>query len=217
MKVNIIGQVFNRLEVVEYHGRNKFRESVWTCKCTCGNTVVASTNSLRSGNTKSCGCFQKEKASENGAKSATTHGLSRSNKKKTRLFRIWSGIKSRCFNTNVREYKSYGGCGITICNEWLQFEIFHKWAFENGYSDILTIERKDVNDDYCPSNCYWIPLSDQSKNRTTSKFLTVDGETKIMADFAKQYGISSATIYGRLKSGWSETRAVKTKVNTVQL
>lgn len=89
---------------------------------------------------------------------------------KTRLFRIFQGMKTRCYNPNGKIYKYYGARGIRICDKWLDdFKTFYYWAINNGYTDNLTIDRIDVNGNYCPSNCRWITLSEQQTNKTNSK------------------------------------------------
>lgn len=209
---NLVNRKFSRLKVLKFsHVKNSQR--YWECKCDCGKIAYVPTHSLNSGNTKSCGCLQKESAAIAGANSSTTHGLSKKNKKPTRIFRIWMGMKARCLNKNVVEYSRYGGRGISLCSEWMSFEVFHTWAFKNNYNDLLSIERIDVNGNYCPENCTWIPKAVQAKNRRSSRFLTVNGERKIMSDLANQYGISSAAILSRLKRGWNEEAAVLTPVN----
>jgi len=96
----------------------------------------------------------------NAKKLNLSHGESR-----TRIYRIWKGMRERCFNPNRKPYKNYGGRGISVCEEWNSYLVFKDWAINHGYSDYLSIERIDVNGNYCPENCTWIPLEDQSKNR----------------------------------------------------
>lgn len=182
---------------------------IWECLCDCGNITKASTHSLRSDNTRSCGCLQKEKAAKNGADQFITHGLSRDvNHKKTRLFRIWTGIKTRCFNTKAREYGSYGGRGILLCIEWLDFKIFHTWALNNGYRENLTIERKNNNLGYSPDNCEWIPKGAQAYNRRNTSLIEYNGESKPMSLMAKAYNLTTQTLFSRLERGWTIEKAL---------
>ena len=92
----------------------------------------------------------------------------------TRIYRIWTGIKSRCKYTNDKyHYKHYVSKGVIVCDEWKNDRTkFFEWAFANGYSDELTIERKDVNGNYCPENCCWILMSEQYKNKQSNATIT---------------------------------------------
>ena len=109
----------------------------------------------------SCGCLVPERMSAVGQK-RKTHGESQ-----TRLYRIWSGMKSRCLNPRNRKYNIYGGKGVKVCPEWVySFENFRDWAVVNGYADNLTIDRIDSNGDYEPSNCRWTTYNEQNSNRS---------------------------------------------------
>lgn len=119
----------------------------------------------------------------------------------TRIYRIWIGIKKRCYCKTARGYFGYGGRGITMCDEWLHdFEAFYKWAMANGYADNLTIERIDVNGNYEPSNCKWITKEEQASNRRTNHKLLYNGEIKTVAQISRETGISEQTIRNRIKS-----------------
>lgn len=140
-----------------------------------------------------------------------THGLSRdANGNKTRLFRIWSGIKTRCFNSKVKEYPRYGGRGITLCSEWLDFSNFHTWAIINEYNENLSIDRKDNNGNYEPGNCFWVTRLEQNNNRRSNIYHTINGVTKTQSQWAKEYCISQQTLFGRLKLNWPIELALKT-------
>lgn len=155
--IDMTGQRYGRLVVDHHVGHSK-----WLCKCDCGNETVVHRKHLVSGATRSCGCLHDEASRINNS----THG-----KSKTRLYGIYSGMKSRCYNKNNKAYANYGGRGIKVCDEWLDdFEAFERWSYENGYKDDthsteLSIDRIDSNGDYCPSNCRWANWSTQVKNR----------------------------------------------------
>ena len=164
MKSNLIGRRFGKLIVLEDGGRDSIQNILWLCQCDCGNKTLVRTPMLNSGRTKSCGCLKFESRN-------STHGLG-----KTRLYSLWSKMKDRCFRKNNPAYKWYGGRGITICKEWIEdFINFYNWAMDNGYNDDLSIDRIDVNGNYEPSNCRWIPLKEQALNTRTTKFLTYKG------------------------------------------
>lgn len=125
--------------------------------CECGSHTEQYYSNILNGRVKSCGCLRYK----NLSKRNTKHGESG-----TRLYRIWRGIKTRCQNPNHGDYANYGARGIKVCNEWnCSFAAFKEWALANGYNDNLTIERMDVNGDYCPENCTWITKGQQVKNQ----------------------------------------------------
>lgn len=124
-------------------------------------------------------------------------------------------MKDRCQNPNNHAYTSYGGRGITACPEWLNsFESFHEWATTKGnYADKLTIERLDVNGDYTPSNCTFVDMNIQSKNKRNTVRVTIDGVTKIWADWCRYYNVADSTIRNRVSKGMVVEEAFKTPVD----
>lgn len=133
------------------------------------------------------------------------HGLSR-----TRLYKIWNGMKGRCNNKKDKDYKRYGLRGIKICDEWLyDFKKFHDWSILNGYKDTLTIDRKDVNGNYEPSNCRWATPKQQCNNRRSNLIFEYKGKKDTMANLARKYNISYHLLNDRLNSGWPIDRAIR--------
>ena len=152
-----------------------------------------------SGKTKSCGC-------EKYGKNNITH-----NKSKTRLYRIWTDLKTRCNNPKFPSFKNYGGRGIKVCEDWeSDFMRFYEWAMSNGYDETLSIDRIDNNRGYFPSNCRWVTNYVQSRNKRTNKKLTFNGITLTQLDWSLKLGGSKTLVPNRLKSGWTIERALTT-------
>lgn len=122
----------------------------------------------------------------------------------TRLHNIWCDMHKRC-----KHHPMYGGRGIKVCDEWFDYENFAKWARSNGYDDSLTIERIDVNGNYCPQNCKWISFAKQARNRTTTKLVNYRGREMSLAEAAEIAGIPYKLAHARLKKGWSVDRALE--------
>lgn len=129
------------------------------------------------------------------------------------LYTVWSGMLSRCRNKNHKQYKDYGGRGITVCEEWKDFSVFREWALSNGYvdgGDYCSIDRIDVNGNYEPSNCRWANRKVQMNNRRVNVLLTYNGETKTLAQWADAFGICYSTFMSRYDRGWSIDRIATT-------
>lgn len=157
-----IGDVFGKLTVIERVTPVGQKPVKWRCLCSCGNTTVVVTDSLKRGATKSCGCIHSKQVADRNTK----HG-----KSGTRLYNIWRGMKSRCYNENSTPYKYYGAKGVKVCDEWRNdFSSFADWSLANGYDpdkprNECTIDRIDPSGDYSPDNCRWVSMSVQNSNK----------------------------------------------------
>ena len=186
--MDLTGQRFGMLTVIERAGHKRKRVA-WRCRCDSGKEVIVCALDLRNGDTKSCGCMKGSWIAESKLK----HGMSGS-----RLYHVWAGMKDRCLNEKDVSYKNYGGRGIKLCNEWMDFETFQKWALANGYSDKLTIDRIDVNGNYCPENCRWATWKEQANNKRNNHFIEFDGRRQTLSQWAKEIGIDCTSLLERL-------------------
>lgn len=205
--IDLTGQKFGRLTVIERANNSKDGRTRWKCVCECGSgkEVVVTGVDLRNGHSKSCGCIQKEIASIT-VKPHYTHGKSNS-----RIYRIWRNMKSRCYCKKNAIYKYYGERGITVCDEWVDdFKSFYYWAMQNGYADELSIDRKDVNGNYEPNNCRWATKKEQANNTRNNRIITYKGVTLTLSQWSEKTGINSKTIQTRLNNGWSVEKALST-------
>lgn len=154
---DLTGQKFGRLTVL-YDSEDRdgvSRRVIWLCKCDCGNLKRVKGNDLKTGNTKSCGCLNREMSRKRMFK----HG-----DRYTRLYQIWTEMKRRCHAKKRECYKYYGGRGIRVCNEWKNsYPTFKFWAILNGYKDNLTIDRINNDGNYKPGNCQWLTNSENAR------------------------------------------------------
>lgn len=192
VKKDCTGRRFGRLVVINWVGTDKWRHSLWECKCDCGNTVVATANNLRSGNTRSCGCKAHEQLVDRNSK----HGES-----KTRLYRIWRGIHTRCENKNRSDSKYYAMSGITVCDEWHSYDAFKTWSVEHGYNDSLSIDRIDNDRGYCPENCRWVTHKQQCNNRRNNIITEYRGQKMTLAEYSDAIGVPYSNIYRTISKG----------------
>ena len=192
MNLDLTGMKFGRLTAIEPAGKSKSKNTLWLCECECGKKTRVNISNLRNGHTKSCGCYAQEQRYLR--KTRTTHGKSYS-----RIYHIWQAMKQRVNGQHQKEV--YFDRGIRICEEWLVFENFYKWATENGYAMDLTIDRIDVNGNYEPSNCRWVDIKTQNRNKTTTNYITLNGVTKSMGEWHELLGIPFSTMVNRKNKG----------------
>lgn len=195
-KIDMTGKRIGKLVIIKY-AETRNNQAYWLCKCDCGNKIIARGNHLRKGNIKSCGCLRGE---EN--KRRTKHNMSRST-----LYNTYHSIRKRCYLKSNASYAHYGGRGIKMCDEWLNketgFDTFYNWAISSGYEKGKSIERIDVNKDYCPENCTWADPKQQANNRTNTPHITYNSESHTPSEWEKICGIPRQTILSRYKKGWS--------------
>lgn len=208
--IDLTGQRFSRLDVICRVPSNG-RRTMWKCKCDCGKEIITRGENLKSGNTKSCGCLK----ADNHIK--TANGLG-----KTRLASIFNSMKQRCYNPNSAEYRLYGGRGIRVCEEWLHdSNNFYSWALSHGYIENTTqsqcsIDRINVNGDYCPDNCRWVDSYTQANNTRRNIYYEFGGERHTLTEWSRIVGIKHGTLYNRInKLGWSLAEALNLPVSPI--
>ena len=209
-KYNLVGQRFGRLVVIEDSGEKRRREILWLCQCDCGKLHLTTSYRLKKNLCRSCGCLSKEATTERNYK----HGMTN-----TRLFSVWMNIKDRCYCKTNKAYKYYGARGIKMCPEWKDnFMAFYEWSMANGYNPNAergkcTIDRINVNGDYEPSNCRWISIKEQERNRRDTHYISYNGTAKSIAEWSEITGINYGTLYSRINdSHWSVEKALETPV-----
>lgn len=194
------GKRFSRLTVIRVAGRIKYG-LIWECVCDCGKTTKAITASLNRGAVKSCGCLRLE---GNG------HLLKTHGKSGIPEHGIWKALIRRCYNKNTKDYPRYGGVGISVCDRWRNsFSEFLKDMGERPSSN-HSIDRIDNGGNYEPSNCRWATIHTQANNKSNNLRISINGETKTLADWVCGSGLSYAVVHARIRRGWNPSVALTT-------
>lgn len=184
------GIKFNGLTILNYVSKRSVagKCEIWaTCKCDCGVVKEFRLSHIRSGHSKSCGCFNNERRSE----TKRTHGLT-----KNPLFAVWKAMISRCYSPKNKSYITYGQRGISVCDEWLNsHKSFMDWAMANGYENGLELDRRENKGNYEPINCRFITHFDNQRNTSRNIVITYKGETKILKDWAAYLNIKYHSLW----------------------
>lgn len=206
-KLDLTNQRFGRLTVIAFSHVSK-KNRMWLCRCDCGSVKHVPTDDLRSKKTVSCGCYSRERLGN----ASRTHGHSVG--RLTAEYVAWRAMKQRCYTPSHPRYKSYGGRGIKVCEQWRNsFETFLAdmgpkpgWAHSLG--------RKDNNADYSQSNCRWETRTQQDNNKTNNVIWEYEGVKKTMAQWAESIGISHSALSKRRDRGWTLERILSTPIRT---
>lgn len=189
------GRKFGRLTVIGGPISRRLKNNTrrfWECLCDCGNKVQVSTDNLNTGNTKSCGCYKRERI----RKSRTIHGEA-TQEGESKEYRIWKSAKVRCYNSNRACAKNYKNRGISMCSRWRK-------SFANFLEDMgrcpqnFTLERKDNNKGYWPENCKWASRQEQNRNRRDNIWIQHKGKRTLLVEAAETLGVSYNWLYWRV-------------------
>lgn len=217
---DLTNKKFDRWNVVGFAGLNKDLKSTWWCYCDCNKEkyyILVGTELTR-GKTKSCGCLVIE---ENISRSTLWRDAYKYNLDKKdikRLHSIFKSMKERCYNLLSKDFPVYGGRGIKICDQWLlNIDEFVKWSVNNGYKSNLSIDRINVNGNYEPSNCRWISLNEQARNKTTTIYINYKGERRTLLSVLEENGIrNNYNVYRDriVRSNWDIEKAMQEPIRT---
>lgn len=194
-----IGKRFNRLTVVGFARLDKYCRPVWRYLCDCGSIIDVSASRVRNGQTKSCGCLQKEHAA------AQSLSMAKHSKSYTPEYKVWGNMRERCELPSNHAYDRYGGRGIKVCDRWKSFENFLS-DMGNRPSSAHSLDRIDNDGDYEPSNCRWATRKEQNRNRRSNRFIPYGDSRVTISEASEITGIKEVTISARIRKGWPEDR-----------
>lgn len=196
-RLNLVGNKYHKLTVVEFAGLDIRRNSRWKCRCDCGNETIKTGCNLKSGRLKTCGCEAHARRVETRAEDHPD-------------FRVFLAMLARCYTPSTPSYGSYGGRGVKVCDRWREGGF---WVFLDDMGPRPTPDHSidrypDTAGDYTPENCRWATPKQQANNRRTNTMITYRGETRTMKEWAEALGINYQTLKARIRSGWDIERAM---------
>lgn len=205
--INMVGQRWGMLTVLRRNGSIR-NQAQFDCLCDCGRETTTTGSSLRTGNTKSCGCLAKLLCQTRDYSYIRTHGMT-----STPTWDTWQSMIARCTRPTHKSYHHYGGSGIEVCKRWYSFEAFLEDM--GTRPDGMTLDRIDGKEGYTLKNCRWATPKTQARNRKNNRFLTAFGETKLMVEWADdpRCAPSYVTLAKRNEMGWSDERAITEPVH----
>ena len=195
---DLTGHAFNGIQLLRVDHINSRHDYHYACRCHCGRLFVGNGHRLKIGRLRSCGCIQQKRK----------HGSVETNE-----YGIWNAMKQRCLNHNNHAYRDYGGRGIKVCKHWLDFRNFLA-DMGRRPTKSHTLDRKDNDGNYEPSNCRWATKTEQALNRRNNVKLTHNGTTLTRSQWATRLGIKDSTLAVRLKKGWPLHKALGTPVQS---
>jgi len=196
--LDLTEQRFGRLIVDSQDSSGAPGRPRWKCLCDCGSYCVVRGDSLRTGQTRSCGCLRKK------------NGQSTHNKSGSKAYQVWTNMFQRCNNPNHAQYADYGGRGISVCVRWQTFKSFYEDMGDPPLD--MCIERVDNDKGYTKGNCRWATRTEENRNKRSNRILDYNGESRPMSEWAEEIGIKYGTLKTRLRLGWSVEEALETAV-----
>jgi len=208
--IDLKGQKFGRLTVLRDSGQRTNGKIMWVCRCICGDTVNVRSSHLIGGQIQSCKCLNRERTSEVN----TTHGRSRD-----RLYAVYRAMLQRCSDKTCSNWERYGGRGIRVCKRWQGLGGFERFISDMKEPPTVnhSIERKKNKLDYSPSNCVWATRSTQARNKRNNRFVSYQGQRKLLLDWAAVLKLPYKELHRRIVSrGWPVDRAFTTPVRKIK-
>ena len=200
--MDLIGKNFGRWKVLS-RNQNRGKHPYWQCICECGKARSVNQSSLITGLSKSCGCLSKEVTAATG-RANRVHGGAGS-----ATYRIWQSMIQRCRNSNLEIFKYYGGKGITVCDEWLDYSTFLRDMGERPKG--RSIDRIDGGKGYYKDNCRWATNKEQSRNIRTNRNVTYNGVEKSLSQWCEELNLNYQAVHSRLtRYGWAVNKALST-------
>jgi hypothetical protein len=191
----MIGLIFGKLTVLSNYGKAKDGQTIYLCKCDCGNETKVLAGNLRRKNSTSCGCSRRKTCSIRMSTLNLRHGETN-----TKLWKSWKSMVERTTKPSSSHYKKYGGRGITVFEEWKVYENFARYI-GHPPSEHHTIDRIDNLKGYFPGNVRWATHKEQAANRSTNVWVEIDGTKMILSEAAKVLNISKSSASRWLKQG----------------
>ena len=204
IRFDLTGKTFTRWTVLSFQGTSR-KGSVWLCRCACGTEKTVTGETLRNGQSKSCGCLSVEMATARIKQLTTTHGHS-TRGQMSPTYRSWRAMIGRCTNPANNRFDMYGGRGISICSEWGSFDAFLADMGERPAEK--TLDRKDTNLGYFKDNCRWASAKEQNDNTRSNRKISFNGVEKTYTEWGRTLFNSETIIHKRKKAGWSDADAL---------
>lgn len=204
--IDITGQVFGRWTVTSRAPNSAKGQARWNCRCACGAEATVDSVSIRSGHSRSCGCLSVETV----VARSTKHGHSPMRSRPTSTYQAWAGMVARCTNPNNKAFVNYGGRGITVCDQWLDFASFLADMGERPAN--TSLDRIENSRCYEPGNCRWATAGQQARNKRNNRPMTLNGETMLMCEWTERLGLRAGLLAQRIHYGWSDELALTTPV-----